>query len=137
MLSKQTLNDLRTLIISRLGAELGKYQRADGSLVPAISIVPPEVPNNWNVVQGCEVVIYSGVQEPMPLLNNYVGGYSTLNIVISQHVKTKNLLEASRLLVPLLAAKYGRVTSTTTMPDALGQLEQLNITLRINVHQKV
>jgi hypothetical protein len=137
LLGRNLFNELRTLIINKLGTELGQYKRSDGSLVPAISIVPPEVPNNWDVVGGCEVVIYSGIQEPMPMLNRWVSGYSNLNLVVAQHDKTKNLLEVARLLVPLLSATYGRVTSTTTMPDALGQLEQLNINLRINTHQKV
>ncbi len=137
MLTKTFYNELGTFLIDLLGTDLGNYKLPDNQLRPAISFVPPIVPNNWLVVGMCEVVVYTGISKPIPLLNLRLGGYQEITINIVNHAKDKNLKDILLKLTMALMAKPWTITIVPTMPDAMGTLEQISVTARVPINQKI
>lgn len=134
MLTKAFYNELRALFIALLGSELANYKLPDNQLRPAISFVPSLVPTNWLIVGMCEVVVYTGLSKPVPLLNLRMGGFQEITINIVNHDKNKNLREITNKVLGALATKSWAITAIPTLPDSLGTLEQLSITARIPIN---
>ncbi|MGB3208663.1 MAG: hypothetical protein WBB28_27050, partial [Crinalium sp.] len=62
--------EIRDAIASALGNELGTYTLTNGSTIPAIYVVPPQIPSEWKVL-GLECVIgRSPEHQSKPIFKN-------------------------------------------------------------------
>lgn len=122
------LHDLKYLIIYLFNGDLGDYTRPDGSIVKAISIVPPEPQGNYQTT-GIEAVIREPEDNPHLLLGGrYVSNERFLVVTFIQHDRTASLHNLSKLIMSRLIPNFPG-GNLTHMPPNGNVLEQINVRL--------
>jgi hypothetical protein len=110
------ISELRDLLQTKLGSTLGTYRTEQGKTIAAIRIIPPMVPNGYEIT-GLEVLIQRALDTESQAVTE--GKIRTQNWVIYlvQHDRTKTTQDAYDIidnLFPIVTNKLMNQTRSNT-----------------------
>jgi hypothetical protein len=110
------ISELRDLLQTKLGSTLGTYRTEQGKTIAAIRIIPPMVPNGYEIT-GLEVLIQRALDTESQAVTE--GKIRTQNwiIYLVQHDRTKTTQDAYDIidnLFPIVTNKLMNQTRSNT-----------------------
>jgi hypothetical protein len=123
-----TPSTIKTYIRNQLGTLIGNYRTPKGQVYPAIRISPPEVPTDWTVTDGVEVIVFKSPRQLGQIQPTTGGGsYKQRNWVVrlTQFDQSESIQPAVDQIQSIFAVTESRVTrqSTTNYEQAIIEIK--------------
>jgi hypothetical protein len=123
-----TPQTIKNYIRDDLGSAIGNYTTPQGQVYPAIRISPPEVPPDWKVSEGVEVIVFKSPRQLGQIQPTTGGGsFKQRNWVVrlTQFDQSESIQPAVDQIQTIFAVSESRVTrqSTTNYEQAVIEIK--------------